>query len=114
MYGILLNRTFGFMKEVEVVLPLSPFSSPPAAATAPPPPPCSSQAGPQRSVEVREPDTEEEPARDLSSRRASPGIQLQGDQCGAESDGSVPNNYTHESIEVNLYMTFISPSTEAE
>ena len=113
MRGVLLNRAFGFTKEVEVVLPLSPSPSPPpppAAAAAPPPPPCGSQAGPQQDVEAREPDEEEEePARDLGSGRASPGVQPEGDQCGAE-----PDDYAHESVEVNLYVTFVSPGAEAE
>ena len=39
MHSVLLNRTFGFTKEVAVVRPLSPSPPPPPLLPPPPPPP---------------------------------------------------------------------------
>ncbi|KAI9573822.1 hypothetical protein HD554DRAFT_2166606 [Boletus coccyginus] len=132
MRGILLNRTLGFMKEVEVIRPLSPSPVPHAPG----------QPVPQQDTEMcgledhwddgRCPlpsplviaqlmvllfrtahlsgDEEEEPTGSLGGGRASPGVRPE-DEDDQHGNWDAPSAGV-ESVKADVYVTFVSPGIE--
>ena len=162
MHSVLLNRTFGFTKEVAVVRPLSPSPPPPPLLPPPPPPPSlppppSGMPGqPQQSTPEpwQDADTEGRTPRDPQDGRCPPssppsrsltdGLLLaqvvaraarqSGDEdkpaedddqlerrgpvdswwdAGWDADAAT-NAACTKSVEVNVYVMFISPGGEVQ
>ncbi|KAF8129502.1 hypothetical protein EV363DRAFT_1584558 [Boletus edulis] len=117
MRAVLLNCTFGFTKEVEVVRPLSPSPPPPP----PPPGTPSLPPGPREDVGMEHlqdaapplPDNEVEggpSTRIPEGGRVSPSVQHEDNE--DNEDGGQWG--TIECAKVNVYVTFLSPGAEVQ